>query len=89
MTDAASRARQTPKRHRKAGHVLVNARRGQGRRRGKYLARAGYDNVLDAMRDLLEDVLDCAQDLRQRREIEPAVEMEKLAEEIASYMSPR
>lgn len=55
---------------------------------GKYLARAGYDNVLDAMRDLLEDVLDCAQDLRQRREIEPAVEMEKLAEEIASYMSP-
>lgn len=56
---------------------------------GQHLARAGYDNVFDAMRDLLDDVLCCAQDLRQRNEIEPAVEMERLAEEIASYMSPQ
>lgn len=54
-----------------------------------YLARAGYTNVLDAMNDLHEDVLASAQDLRDRQEIEQALEMEKLAEEIASYLRPQ
>ena len=55
---------------------------------GKYLARAGYDNVADAIRDLHEDVLWSAQDLRERLEIEPALEMEKLATEIAGFLNP-
>ncbi|MBA4087387.1 MAG: hypothetical protein C0491_06255 [Novosphingobium sp.] len=55
---------------------------------GERLARAGYSNVFDAMRDLLDDVLITAQDLRERGEVEAAVQMEKLADEIASYLSP-
>lgn len=62
----------------------------QGRQEdvGKYLARAGYTSVFDAMRDLQEDVEAAAMDLRARQEIEPAVQMEALAAEIASYLSP-
>lgn len=55
---------------------------------GKHLSRAGYDNVFDAMRDLHEDVLWSAQDLRDRLEIEPAYEMERLAAEIAGFLNP-
>lgn len=62
----------------------------QGRQEdvGKYLSRAGYDNLFDAIRDLHEDVLWSAQDLRERLEIEPALEMEKLAAEIAGFLTP-
>lgn len=62
----------------------------QGRQEdvGEYLARAGYTNVFDAMRDLQEDVAAVALDLRERHEIEPALQMEALAAEIASYLSP-
>lgn len=55
---------------------------------GEHLARAGYSSVIDAIRDLHEDVLGTAQDLRERNEIEPAVEMERLAAEMASYLNP-
>lgn len=53
---------------------------------GKYLAQFGFTDVFDGLNDLLEAVGGCAQDLRERHEIETAVEMEKLAEEIASYL---
>ncbi len=56
---------------------------------GKYLARAGYSNVLDAMNDLHDDVMASARDLRDRQDIEQALEMERLAEEIASYLRPQ
>lgn len=61
----------------------------QGRQEdvGKYLARAGYSNVFDAMRDLHEDVAAVAKDLRERLEIEPALQMEALAAEIANYLN--
>lgn len=62
----------------------------QGRQEdvGEHLARAGYTSVLDAMRDLQEDVAAVAKDLRERHEIEPALDMEALAAEIGSYLSP-
>lgn len=56
---------------------------------GYYLSQAGYSNVIDAIRDLHADVLECALDLRDRHEIEPAVELEKLASQMQRYLKVR
>jgi|GEM_PF-4779434 len=54
----------------------------------RYLKQAGYSNVSDAFRDLKEDVQWSAQELRKCNDIDSAVEMERLAAEIASYLNP-
>lgn len=51
-----------------------------------YLQRAGYQSTTAALRDLRADILECAGDLRDRHEIEAAVQLEKLAEDVDYFL---
>lgn len=53
---------------------------------GERLAAAGFNTVVEALQALHDDILLSAQDLRDRREIEQAVEMERFADQIAAHL---
>lgn len=51
-----------------------------------FLQKAGYNSAVTALRDLRADVLECAEDLRDRREIEAAIVLEKLAADMREML---